>query len=377
MTQIFPTLLPANFNPTRILVRGVNWLGDAVMTTPALLRLREKFPQSHIAILTLEKIAALYQEHPAVNEIITISQDDSPWQVGKKIKPLVFDLGIILPNSPRSALEIWFGNIPTRIGYHRPWRNWFLTHTVPERPERVVMQKKLPAEIQRLIQNPITPQNVHSPLAHQVFEYLHLMAVIGTNPAVLSPLIKVGENEVTDFRTRLGNFRGPLLGMIPGAEYGPAKRWPVERFIAAALEVQRKTHCGWILFGGKGDQSITSEITAKLITGTGAPATIWDLAGKTTLRELCAGLKQCQAVLTNDTGPMHLAAALGTPLVALFGSTSPALTAPGLPGGFHHALLQVTTPCNPCFLRECPIDFRCMTSISVEQVVEAMVKVLK
>jgi heptosyltransferase-2 len=160
----------------------------------------------------------------------------------------------------------------------------------------------------------------------------------------------------------------------PGAEYGPAKRWPADHFIAAAQQIQKQTNCTWLLFGGKSDAAITSQIAAAFHA---SRITHHDLSGQTTLRELMALLKTCDVLLTNDTGPMHVAAALGTPVVVPFGSTSPELTGPGLPGDVRHKLLKSDAPCSPCFLRECPIDFRCMKGIGVEKVVASAVEALK
>ena len=159
-----------------------------------------------------------------------------------------------------------------------------------------------------------------------------------------------------------------LLGLNPGAEYGPAKRWPAERFAAVAREVSRKHgNCAWLAFGSAGDWR------ALRVTSPSSPADgVLNLAGKTSLRQLMALLKLCRVLLTNDPGPMHVAAALGTPVVVPFGSTSPELTGPGLPGDPRHQLLQSAAPCSPCFRRVCPIDFRCMTGISPDRVVEAV-----
>ena len=128
----------------RILVRGANWLGDAVMTTPALLRLREKFPGAHITLLTPEKLADLWTHHPAVDETISFAPGESVFTIGKKLRAGKFDLALVLPNSPRSALEVFLAGIPHRAGYARPWRNFFLTQTVPPRPEAVKMRKRTP-----------------------------------------------------------------------------------------------------------------------------------------------------------------------------------------------------------------------------------------
>ena len=155
----------------------------------------------------------------------------------------------------------------------------------------------------------------------------------------------------------------------------PAKRWPRERFVAAAVELQRRTNCHWWIFGGKADEALASGIAAEIVAArAGGPDSVKCLAGRTTLRELCAGLKACELLLTNDTGPMHVAAAVGTPVVVPFGSTSPELTGPGLPGDPRHRFIKANVPCSPCFLRECPIDFRCMNGISVDAVVAAVLE---
>lgn len=409
-------------SPRRILVRGVNWLGDAVMTTPALLRLRERFPDALIALLTPEKLRALWLNHPAVDEIIGFKPDEGPWQVAAKMRIVIwpdvenkraapesakdagspasrqcgtFDLALVLPNSPRSALETWLARIPRRVGYARPWRNFLLTDTISRRPNASEMRKRSVAEIKRLaaassshVSNPaVSKRNqdrftFHDP-AHQIYDYLHLVAALGANPAPLHPQLVVMPSEV---EAAAGKFNlpaavdRPVFGLNPGAEYGPAKRWPAERFIAAAREIQKRTNCIWLLLGGKGDVLLAAEIESALAsqsaTGNRQPVLI-NLAGQTSLRELCAVVKLCRLVLTNDTGPMHIAAALGTPVVVPFGSTSPELTGPIVSGNIPHQLLKSDAPCSPCFLRECPIDFRCMNGIAVERIVEAVLRACK
>jgi heptosyltransferase-2 len=183
--------------------------------------------------------------------------------------------------------------------------------------------------------------------------------------------IRPVELEAARKKFGLSEIAQPVFGLNPGAEYGPAKRWPVERFIAAAKAIQQRTNCIWLLVGGKNDAAITNRIESALRTPQSAT---FNLAGKTCLSELMALLKLCRVLLTNDSGPMHVAAALGTPVVVPFGSTSPELTGPGLPGDPRHRLLKSDAPCSPCFLRECPIDFRCMNGISVERVVEAVLE---
>lgn len=135
----------------RILVRGTNWLGDAVMTTPALLRLREKFPDAHIALLSQSKLTELWQQHPAINETTPFAIGESAFAIAKKLRAGKFDLALVLPNSPRSALETFLAHIPRRVGYSRPWRNFFLTQTVSSRAEAVKMRKRSAGEIRSLI----------------------------------------------------------------------------------------------------------------------------------------------------------------------------------------------------------------------------------
>ena len=161
----------------------------------------------------------------------------------------------------------------------------------------------------------------------------------------------------------------PWLGLNPGAEYGPAKRWLERRFVAAAVSLQKQTNCRWLIFGGPGDKALAEKITTELRYAGNEADGVINLAGKTDLRQLAAALKLCRLLLTNDTGPMHLAAAIGTPVIVPFGSTSPQLTGPIFSSTAQ--VLQANVPCAPCFLRECPIDFRCMNGIETSQVVEA------
>ncbi len=374
--------LPAHLSrPTRILVRGVNWLGDAVMTTPALLRLREVHPQAHLALLTHEKLAGLWPHHPAIDSVITFANGDSVWSIARRLRAEQFQTALILPNSTRSALEVWLARIPHRLGYGGAGRNWLLTQVIPPRGEAVAMRKRSVAEIQQRIQSP--PVNVATipGRAHHLHHYLHLAAALGASAEPLPPLIQVTELEVAEVRRRFGLDRDsrPLFGLNPGAEYGPAKRWPREKFVSAAIELQQLTNCRWIIFGGPADAELAAGIAAEILFAAGhrSPAVadpVLNLAGQTSLRELCAALKVCPVLLTNDTGPMHVAASVGTPVVAPFGSTSPELTGPGFPGDDRHQLLTAPTPCAPCFLRRCPIDFRCLNGLGVERVVAAVLR---
>jgi len=362
----------------RILVRGVNWLGDAVMSTPALQRLREAKPSAEITLLTPEHLAGLWKNRPAVDNVMTFRKDEGTLRVARRLREKDFELALVLPNSPRSALEVFLARIPERVGHKRPWRNWFLTRRIQPHPEAVTMRKRTTNEIRRLIQGP--PAVFALPAkAHHIHQYLHLAAALGANPEPVPPHIAVAAEEVTAIQHRFKISRDaagcpPLFGLNAGAAYGPAKRWPRERFIAAAVTLQRRTGCHWWIFGSEAERESAAAMTAEIQKAeTGSFGGAQCLAGLTSLRELCAALKACDLLLTNDSGPMHLAAAVGSTVVALFGSTSPELTGPGLHGQTRHFLLKSDTPCAPCFRRECPIDFRCMRDLGVEQVVAAAV----
>jgi heptosyltransferase-2 len=370
--------------PRRILIRGVNWLGDAVMTTPALLRLRERFPDAHIALLTPDKLKDLWLHHPAVNETVSFPPNENVFAISKKLRAEKFDLALVLPNSPRSAIETWLAGIPQRTGYSRPWRNFFLTQTVAPRADAVKMRKLSVTEVkQRITTETQSAQRINSTelcdsvaklgSRHQIHEYLQLAAALGANPEPLAPQLSVAPEEIEAAKKKFGleKIPNPIFGLNPGAEYGPAKRWPVERFVAAAKEIQQRTNCIWGLLGGRNDSAIVNQIESAIRNPKFA---IFNLAGKTSLRELMSLLKLCRVLLTNDSGPMHVAAALGTPVVVPFGSTSPELTGPVLPSDPRHHLLRANVPCAPCFLRECPIDLRCMNRINVEWVVEAVLE---
>ena len=432
-----------HLEPRRILVRGVNWLGDAVMTTPALQRLRERFPDAHITLLTPEKLAPLWQHHPCINEVMGFAPSESLWSVAAKLRfspspealtealrdydaegarsPMdefkaardvvlallphtlapQFDLALVLPNSHRSALEVWLARIPHRLGYARPLRNRFLTQALAPREDHLLMRKRSIGEIEELIHPPSrttrrapatpkpdepeslnTEQATHIAKPHQIHDYLQLVAALGANPEPVPPTLEVTAAELKQAEQSLlselwNNSAGPapgswpiVLGLNPGAKYGPAKRWPAENFAAVAREVSRRLQNSvWLTFGTEKDSKLCDRIA------TLAGVRVLNLAGKTSLRELMAQLKLCRVLLTNDSGPMHVAAALGTPVVVPFGSTSPDLTGPGLPGDTRHRLLKSGAPCSPCFRRTCPIDFRCMTTFNIGRVMEAVLQV--
>jgi lipopolysaccharide heptosyltransferase II len=371
----------ASIKKERILVRGVNWLGDAIMSTPALLRLRDAKPDAHIALLTAAKLADLWTSHPAIDEIVPFKKTDGIGNVSKRLRAGKFDIALIFPNSFRSACESWMAGIPTRIGFGGNGRSILLTRVVPQRPANIEMHKRSTAEVLQLVEaSPDKTRDRFPVSGHHLHNYLHLVTELGANPAPTPPRITVTSQEKADLQTRLSiDHSRPVVALNPGAEYGPAKRWPAERFIDTAAQVDQVQNCTWIVTGGPGDSLLANQITSALISRlppVGTPR-IHNLAGKTSLRELCVVLSICDSVLTNDTGPMHLAAAVGTHVIVPFGSTSPELTGPGLPGESSHRLILGQAPCAPCFRRECPVDFRCMLSITPEKAASELLNLIR
>ena len=361
--------------PKHILVRELNWLGDAVMSTSALQRLRQAWPAARITVLSHEKLADLWKEQPFVDDVVVFSKQQSVWTTARSVRGLQCDTGIVFPNSIRSALEMWLAGIPVRIGYVRPWRTLFLSHPVRPRQGSIPMRKRSDREVRRLVshglESPVIPIG-----AHHLHDYIALTATLGalTNP--LPPLIHVTEAEMRQAREQFGIGAGGQtcwFGLNPGAEYGPAKRWPTEHFVMAAVMLHKRTGCRWVLFGGPGDRDAATQIASAIERQTGK-AIITDLTGKTTLRQLAAALKSCELVITNDTGPMHLASAVGTPVVIPFGSTSPEMTGPLF--ATNARIIKATAPCSPCFRRVCPIDLRCLTEIEPDAVVAAALELL-
>ncbi|HVV00502.1 MAG TPA: lipopolysaccharide heptosyltransferase II [Verrucomicrobiae bacterium] len=375
-----PALVPPGSN---ILVRQVNWLGDAVMTMPALVRLRKHAPHSRITILSHEKLKDLWKGYPAADEIISFGPGEGPWGIGRRLAPHRFSAALILPNSPRSALESWFARIPMRVGYRRPLGNFLLTHPMV-RDGGPRMRKRSSREVRNLAARSPSARSFRYPeSSHQMHDYLRLMAEVGADPEPVACPITVPEREIDPVLQKFGlaGIHVPVLGLNAGAEYGTAKQWPVESFIEAAVRIQRGMGCRWVLFGTQAQAPLAERIRAQVSDALGrdehsaSESFPLNLAGRTTLRELIVLLSRCSALLTNDSGPMHLAAALGTPVVVPFGSTSPELTGPWPANG--SAVVRGEAPCAPCFLRECPIDHRCMKDISVERVVRAFESLCK
>ena len=356
-------------NPRRVLIRSVNWLGDAVMTMPAIQRLKQAHPQAQLAVLTGPKLADLWRLHPDVSEVIVHEPDNCPFVLFRQAQDLRrarFDAAVIFPNSWRSALPIWLAGIPQRIGFHGHARRWMLTDGLDESADYQT-KPVMALEAIRRFGNGAPAASERPVFKHQVHRHLQLAARLGADATPCAPRLQLAALPAD---ARLPQDK-PLLALNAGAEYGPAKRWPLERFIAAAKTMAERKGVRWVIVGGPKEIDPSNRIAAAL----GEQHAI-NLAGRTTLLGLCHALAQCRLLLTNDSGPMHLAAALGKPVVAVFGSTEPALTGPNVASDTRHAILRNAPPCSPCFLRECPIDFRCMTAITDEEVVKTAERVL-
>ena len=348
----------------KILIVLPNWIGDAVMSVPAISQIRERFPSDRITIIGLPHISELFYESPYVDEI-RVYKKDSPFSkrglaaAGLSLRSEKFDMALLLPNSFRSALLVRLAGIPLRCGYNRDGRGFLLT-----------MPVQLTLQIKRL---------------HQVEYYLHLARSIEENQGGHFPYFPSGnmgsvpkskwlylsKEETEDALNTLNkNHITPddlLIGINPGATYGSSKRWYPERFSQVAAALVQKYHAKIILFGGPGERDIAEEIVR------GSGPSLFNMAGQTTIRGLMALLSQCRLLITNDSGPMHIAAALGVPVVAIFGSTDPALTTPIRTG---HVIIRKDVPCSPCFRRECPTDLKCMDLIHVEDVLGGVEKIL-
>jgi len=337
---------PASAMNKRLLLRATNWIGDTVMMMPAVAALRAANPDAHIALLCPEKLRDLWLHNPQLNDILT---DPTALRAGN------FDTAYIFPNSFRAAYEAWRARIPRRVGYRGHSRRALLTEIIPDFPGEMSRYETITVAGKRF------RRKIFTATRHQVHRHLALVGAAGTKPEHLRPRIFLGPDADAVFRKCSGNDSRPIFALNPGAEFGPAKRWPAERFAEVAKRVHARTGCRVVRLGGARDAAVP------------LPDGSLDLAGKTTLLELCAILKSSRVLLTNDTGPMHLAAALDVPQVALFGSTSPELTGPLSDKA---VVLREPVECSPCFLRECPIDFRCMNRLTVEQVTEAVLKLL-
>jgi heptosyltransferase II len=318
-----------------LVVRSPNWLGDAVMALPAVRNLKDLVDEEPLAVAAPDKLAALWQKCPFVDKVISLDKPKTLKACAAQLREGNFASAVLLPNSLRAATEAWMAGIPQRVGYARSGRSMLLTHSVPVPPRN-------PARL------------------HQRFYYLDLVSALGAMDD--SSLPKLRKDPTT-----VAGSRGLVLAFCPGAEYGPAKRWPVENFAVLARHFIATRKAKILLLGAPVDVPIAEEFTKHVPEAD-------NRVGKTSLDEFMAALVTARLVVCNDSGAMHVASALGVPTLTVYGSTEPALTGPM---GARIRVLRHHVPCSPCFLRECPIDFSCMKGISAEQGILAAENMLR
>ncbi len=327
----------------KILVRSPNWIGDAVMSLPALMSIKSAFPTTTISILAKPWVADIFQGVSCLEKIIFY---ESPGKhqgltgrlrLAQKLKEEKFDLAILLPNSFGSALIAYLARIPNRAGYNTDGRGLLLTHAVST-PEK----KK----------------------GHQIDYYLNLVNYLGIPILTRIPSLEIKTEQAARARAKLKSLGIKnmefLVGLTPGASYGPAKQWPPEKFAELAYSINKRLRAQIIIFGAQNDRGIAKKI---LQAGQNLG---YDLTGQTNLAEAMALIACCRLMVTNDSGLMHVAAALKVPVVAIFGSTDPNHTGPI---GEHCRVIKKDIPCSPCFKPRCSNkDKQCLEAISVEEV---------
>ena len=313
-----------------ILVKGNNWLGDAVMSLPTLQSLKEMSPRSRVTVLSKPAFVDLYRGAPYVDEVLPHQRGGmARWmKTVRELKSRRFDAAILLPRSFSAAFLAWSVRIPRRIGYAGSGRTKLLTET----PEPLGRR-------------------------HRVYQYHHLLSALGTPPAVEPPRLAPPADAVAWARETLPG--GPWIGLNPGATYGAAKQWFPDRFIELGRRLAGRGKL--VVVGGPAEAELGDRV-ARGIDGR-------SIAGRTTISQLAAAIGRCSLFVTNDTGPMHVADAMGTPMVAVFGPTDWVVTPPF---GRNHTIVRHEIECSPCLRRTCPLGHHdCMKKIPVDQVEKA------
>ena len=336
--------------PEKILIRATNWIGDAIMTTPAVRTIRRNFPQAEISILVHPWVADVFSASPDVDKIILYHKKTEHrgisgiWRLSRELKKNGFDLAILLQNAFEAALIAYLSAIPLRAGYRRDLRGFLLTHPV-----------NIPWDRKKV---------------HQVYYYQGLLNDLGLQPGPDELFLAVQKQDKEKaerlFLDKTQN--GPLIGLNPGASYGPAKRWPAEKYAELAMKLREKFKARIAVFGTKDDRK------AALLIKKSCEGQIIDLTGRTSLSKAMALIDSCAVFVTNDSGLMHVAAALKTPLVAVFGSTNPVTTGPFSPNA---TILRKELPCSPCMQTHCKKNaFACMEKITADEALSEVEKLL-
>ena len=322
-------------NFSNILVRATNWVGDAVMSLPALRAIRERFPEAKLTVLAKPWVADLYGRESFIDAII-LYDGQSPWRTGHELRVWNFDCAILLQNAFQAAWIAWLAKIPVRIGYKRDGRQLLLTRAV---------NVPKPGEIPR----------------HERFYYLELLRRSGL-------IDDLPQCEAIHLHRGAAPRGMRLIGVSPGAAYGTAKQWLPERFAEAAGALAAERGASIALFGSKAERELCEQV-AQMLPG----RRVTNYAGQTTLAQFIDLASTCELFLTNDSGSMHIASALGVPTVAIFGATDDTTTGPT---GSKARVVRQAVDCSPCLRRECPIDHRCMTGVTADRVVKESLKLL-
>ncbi|MDQ4120984.1 MAG: lipopolysaccharide heptosyltransferase II [Acidobacteriota bacterium] len=335
----------------RVVLRGTNWVGDAAMSVPALRELRRVLPDAHITLCTRKNLAELFEDADFLDEVLIYERSKNAFQTVRYNvrvwRERQFDLAVLFPNSFESALAAKFGKTKNRIGYKTDNRGFLLTHAlnVPEwKSDRheVFYYLNIVAELEKLLHGKT-----------EVFEH------------ELDISLSVSEERKSKARRFLMengvDFNRKIIALCPGSTNSRAKRWGVEKY--AALADLFGASANVLLVGAPEELDVSAEVVKN------AKSKPILLTGKTTLSELTAILSLADLLVTNDTGPAHIAPAVGTKTIVLFGPTIPATTRP-----FSDLaeIVRKPPPCAPCMLRDCPIDHRCMTAITPEEVFQVI-----
>lgn len=339
--------------PKNILLKMPNWIGDLVMATPTIADVRKRFPDARITVMCQSNVAPLLKNDPSVNEVYSYKRP-SGWirrlehsDVIQEIQRNNYDLGILFTHSFSSAWWLWRGGVKNLIGFSGNLRSWMLKKAVP-----------FPAQMKT---------------QHLVLTYKELLKPLGIPISNTPPALYISpeeEHAAKELLSLSGIPKGAIVvGMNPGAAYGSAKCWPPEQFTELSLKLLQHQNLYLLYIGDAPGTPLVDSICDKL-----PKERVINLAGKTSLRELISIIQCCSVFLTNDSGPMHIASALNIPLVALFGSTDDTRTGPYGTSGI---VIHKHVACSPCYKRVCPIDFRCMTQITVNEVYYALLKFIE
>jgi heptosyltransferase II len=336
---------------TRIVALSPNWLGDAVLALPAVADIRRAYPTAHLAIAARRSVAGLFHLVAGVDEIVTLHSSARWWQWSAfqdDVNALrSYELAVVFPNSFQSALLVKKAGVAERWGYRRDVRSPLLTRAV------------------RRVRG-----------THQAEYYQRLTTELGIAAGPSAPAIDVADATRTAAHTLLAEHGrragGMLVVLAPGAAYGKAKQWTPAHAATLIARLVRERSAACVLVGSAADAGTGREITRAL--GALPPGAVIDLIGQTSLELLAGVLASADVCVCNDSGAMHLAAAVGAPIVATFGPTDETATSPVPRPGRRAQVLVNPVWCRPCMLRECPIDHRCMTGLTPDRVYDAVVQ---